>query len=718
MEQDIAMPAVALLIALQLVTAAPPAIPVTRPATARAPRLARLTTVQVSATRDEKPVDATAASVDVVPAHQLRRGGPGVNLSEMLTAVPGVLARERQNYAQDLQVSIRGFGARATFGIRGIRVLQDGFPVTMPDGQGQASNLDLGGLDRIEVLRGPFSALYGNAAGGVLQTFSARGAEDPGLRSGIAAGGDGLLRLSSNLRGARGQLDYNLDAMHFRTDGYREHGAAQRDLFNAKLEWKPGGRVGIGVLVNALSAPTAGDPLGLTSAQWRADPRQAAPAALAFDTRKSLQHRMLGIDVRLGSGSDSDNQLRLMAYGGSRDVLQFLAVPTAAQTNPLSGGGVVDLASRFAGTEVRWTAHGHVAGGPFDAVLGLAADRQRQHRRGYENFLGTIQGVRGALRRDQRDAVGDVDQYAQIDWRPQPRLGVLLGVRHGVVRFDSDDNFIVPGNPDDSGQRQFAATTPVAGLNWRLRGGGTLYLSAGRGFETPTFDELAYRADGSAGLNFLLRAADSRSVEIGARAAVQARVQWQAAMFRADTDAELVVATNAGGRSAFQNAGRARRQGFEFTAHAPLARRWTGRLAWTWLDARFRDSFLTCGAGPCRAPVQPVAAGTPLPGLPRSQLFTSLEWQGARGLAAVLSVQAVGAVPVANAGAVRAPGYAVFDLELSCVSRRPGLPSASLRLGNLLDRHYVGSVIVNEANGRYFEPAPGRGLMLALDWTN
>lgn len=718
MEPDISMPAAALMIALQLATAAPPAIPATHPGNAQAPRLTRLATVQVSATRDEKPVDDTAASVDVVPADQLRRGGPGINLSEMLTAVPGVLARERENYAQDLQVSIRGFGSRATFGIRGIRVLQDGFPVTMPDGQGQASNLDLGGLDRIEVLRGPFSALYGNAAGGVLQVFSARGADDPGLRSGLAAGAAGLWRLSSNLRGARGQLDYNLDAMHFRTDGYRAHSAAQRDLFNAKLEWKPGARVAVGVLANALSAPMAEDPLGLTDAQWRADPRRAAPAALAFNTRKSLQHRMLGIDVRLGSGSDGDTQLRLMAYGGTRGVLQFLAVPTAAQANPLGGGGVVELASHFAGTELRWTAHGQFAGGPLDAVVGLATDRQRQHRRGYENFLGTRLGVRGALRRDQRDTVGDVDQYAQLDWRPQPRLGVLLGLRHGVVRFDSEDQYIVRGNPDDSGQRRFASTTPVAGVNWRLRSGGTLYLSAGRGMETPTFDELAYRPDASAGLNFLLRAADSRSVEIGARAAGQARVQWQAALFRADTEAELVVATNAGGRSAFQNAGRARRQGIEFAAHAPLARQWTGRLAWTWLDARYRDGFLTCSASPCRAPVQPVAAGTPLPGLPRSQLFGSLEWQGARGLAAVLSVQAIGAVSASNSGAARAPRYAVFDLELSRASRRPGLPSASLRLANLLDRHYVGSVIVNEANGRYFEPAPGRSLMLALDWTD
>jgi iron complex outermembrane receptor protein len=685
-----------------------------------AAQVPRLPAVQVSATRNARRADEVPAAVTVVPMDDARLGGPGINLSERLAAVPGLVARERQNYAQDLQVSIRGFGARSTFGIRGIRVLQDGFPVTMPDGQGQVSNLDMGALARVEVLRGPFSALYGNASGGVLQAFTARGADAPGLRAGLAAGADGTWRASANARGLAGGTDYNVDALRFRTDGYRRHGRAGRDLFQAMLRWRlpDGGEAAL--LANALSSPLAEDPLGLTDAQWRSDPRQAAPAALQFDTRKALAHRMVGLDLRFAPRAAQD--WRVLAYGGTRDVLQFLAVPAAAQANPLSGGGVVDLGGRFAGLEARWHWQGAWRGHPLDATAGVAADRQWQHRRGFENFAGPAFGVRGALRRDQRDVVGDVDAYAQLDWRPGTRLGVLVGARATRVRFRSDDAFVTATNPDDGGRRAFSAVSPVAGLDWRLAGAVSAFASYGHGFETPTFDELAYRADGSAGLNAALDPSRTRSVELGLRSRGDGAVRWQAAAFRARTDDELVVATNVGGRSAFQNAGRARRRGVEASIDAALGAHWTWQGALTLLDARFEDDFLTCAGSPCPAPTQAVAAGTRLPGLARTQAFIAARWQGGRDWTATTSVQGASALPVANGSPLRAPGYATVDLELGkrWAIARDGGPgaslSATLRLANALDRRYVGSVIVNEASGRYFEPAPGRTLLLVLEW--
>jgi iron complex outermembrane receptor protein len=242
-----------------------------------------------------------------------------------------------------------------------------------------------------------------------------------------------------------------------------------------------------------------------------------------------------------------------------------------------------------------------------------------------------------------------------------------------------------------------------------------LYASWGRGFETPTFDELAYRAAGSAGLNTGLRPSRTRSLEAGARGRAGG-ARWQAALFRADTRDELVVATNAGGRSSFQNAGDARRQGLELSLDAPIARRWNARVAATLLDARYRDAFLTCAASPCPVPTQPVAAGTPLPGLPRRQLHAALHWQGDDWRLS-LAGDAADGVRAANAGSARAPGFAVLALELGRAFRLPrGELDAVLRVGNALDRAHVGSVIVNEANGRHFEPAPGRNLLLLLDW--
>ena len=365
------------------------------------------------------------------------------------------------------------------------------------------------------------------------------------------------------------------------------------------------------------------------------------------------------------------------------------------------------------------------AGAPLDATVGITADRQWQHRRGYENFVGATLGVRGRLRRDQHDVVDNLDGYAQLDWRPAPRLGLLVGLRSTRVRFDSDDDYVAPGNPDDSGRRAFSAISPVAGLDWQAGDHVSAYVAYGHGFETPTFDELAYRSDGSAGLNLALDPSRTRSIEAGLRSRGDAALHWQLAAFRADTGDELVVATNAGGRSAFQNAGHARRSGLELSLDGTRGAHWSWQAAATLLDARYQDEFLTCAGAPCPTPTVPVAAGTVLPGVPRQQGFAATTWQGGDGWTATVSAQAVSRVAVANTSDASAPGYGTVDFELGRRWRLGGgdagsgsaAPTlvATLRLANAFDRHAVGSVIVNEANGRFFEPAPGRTLLFVAE---
>ncbi len=538
--------------------------------------------VMVTARVESVPAFELPASLDVI---DLRGGSarPQAQLSEVLGSVPGLLARDRQNYAQDTQLSIRGFGARSTFGVRGVRLFADGIPATMPDGQGQLSHFALAAGDRVEVMRGPFSALYGNSSGGVVQLWSADGSDPLQADLRATAARYGSLSASARLLGVVAGTGYNVAASIFDTDGYREHGAARRESANLKLhhDFAGGGRLEL--VGNHFRSPDAQDPLGLTWAQVLEDPRQAPAPALLFDTRKSVDQDQLGARWKQPLGEAG--QLRLAGHGGRRGVVQYLSVPVAAQASPLSAGGVVDLDGGFAGADARASWQGEAGGGTLEFTVGASADRQRQTRRGYENFIrdggDIVTGVRGALRRDQRDVVDSLDQYAQAWWAFAPRWSLQLGARHSAVRFDSADHYVTAANPDDSGRVEYTQTTPVAGLVFAPHEDLRVYLSAGHGFETPTFNELAYRADGGAGLAFDLQPATSRNLELGTKWRGAGGTAVEGAVFRADTDDELAVARNSGGRSSYRNVGRARRQGAELSARLPLSDAWSLQVAGT-----------------------------------------------------------------------------------------------------------------------------------------
>jgi iron complex outermembrane receptor protein len=678
-----------------------------------APATADLPAVQVQAARvrgvDPFDLPASFSEVDAGAAADRR----GAQASELLDGLPGVVARDRQNYAQDTQLSIRGFGARSTFGVRGVRLFVDGVPATMPDGQGQLSHFNVMGVERAEVLRGPFSALYGNASGGVVQWWSGQGAAGDPWRLRATWGSDASFTAGAQLRGARGPFDYNLAGSHFQTDGWREHSRARRESLNGRVGWTGEAGQSLSLVVNTLDAPDAQDPLGLTRAQFDADPRQATAVATQFDTRKSVRQSQAGLVYEQPAGAGS---LRLMAYGGERAVEQYLAVPVAVQANPLHAGGVVDLDGGYGGADARWSWHGELAGRPFDVTLGANADRQRQHRTGYENFVGDQLGVKGALRRDQRDTVSNFDQFAQAWWQWNPRWSTLLGVRHSAVRFRSADDYITARNPDDSGSTDYSATTPVAGIVFRASDDLRLHASVGRGFETPTFNELGYRADGGAGLALDLRPATSHNYELGLKWRGAAQAALAVALFRADTDDELAVASNTNGRSTYRNIGRTRREGVEASWTQPLAARSQLQLAYTWLDATVQQGYRVCANSGCATPDTWVAAGTALPGVPRQQLSARWSWTpGPWRLAA--EFDAADGTPVNDLGREAAPGYGLLALEASHEwAAGDGTLRAFARVDNLFDRAYVGSVIVNDGNARYYEPGPGRAFVLGLEW--
>lgn len=659
--------------------------------------------VIVSGSRIEHTSFDFPAAIDVVDAARIQDSQMRVNLSETLSSIPGIVAQNRQNYAQDLQISSRGFGARSAFGVRGIRLISDGVPATMPDGQGQPSAFNLDMAERIEVLRGPFSALYGNHAGGVIQLFTRDGDGRPTVEVNTEAGSYGQRKTDVNLQGSSNGIGYVIDTSRFETDGYRAHSAAEREQSFVKLTTSPTAGGKITLVANSLTQDGTQDPLGATWATYNANPRageidttdtQNPKRTLAdrYNTRKDISHKQVGVayDQQLG-----DDRLHVMVYGGNRQVNQFQAFSKALQASPSQAGGVVDFDRDFYGADINYAIVRPLGDGKLTTTFGIEYGHSSDDRTGYENFIGNTFGVQGVLRRDEEDNLRTVDPYAQAEWQ----LGQWVftgGVRHTQLTVGVTDRFLTNGN--DSGGVEYSHTTPVLGVLYKINPLLNVYASAARGFETPTLNELFYSGSG-AGFNFGLRAAQSTHLEVGAKAMVMSNTRVNAALFQVKTSDELVVDTAIGGRTSYKNASATLRQGGELSVDTKFGAGFSGRAALTVLRAVYDEGFGT------------VKSGSRLPGVPNANAFAEIAWKDSRDrFGAAVEGIASGNVYADDANAdIPAPGYAILNARVNARQTWNGLVFKEfVRLNNLLDRQYVGSVIVGDANKRYYEAAPGR----------
>ncbi|WPB57514.1 TonB-dependent receptor [Xylophilus sp. GOD-11R] len=642
----------------------------------------------------------SAASQSSVAVDGFRTAAPLVNLSELLVGQPGVVVQDRQNYAQDLQISVRGFGSRSTFGVRGVRILVDGIPATAPDGQGQAATAQLPSAERIDLLRGPLAQLYGNSAGGVVQVFTREPRPGGGASASVAAGAYGLRVAGASFDFGDRTLGGLLDISHMQTDGWRDHSAAERTHLNGKLVARPSADTKITALINLFDQPRAQDPLGLTAAQFRTDPRQSVAVSDVFNTRKSIAQNQLGLvlEQRLGP----QDRVEARVYGGTRDVTQYLSFSGAA-TN--SAGGVVDLGRRYGGAALSWTHTIPTASGlPLSWTAGLAADRQREQRQGFVND----NGVSGALRRDEVDRAGNTDAFAQIDWQATDRWRFIAGLRASRVRLAVDDGYVTAVNPNDSGDREYRQTSPALGVVWSVADNLNLYANAGQGFETPTLAEMAYSVAGT-GPNFGLGAARSRQFEVGAKWQAE-RLRLEAALFEARSRNEIVPAATINGRTVYQNADSVVRRGAELAVVGkPFgSMRWTPRLAYTRLDAYFDSAYSTAGGAA-------VARGNQLPGTAKDTAQLVLDAEPGFGWRVGADVSLSAKAFADDLNTQSAAGYGTVALRAGREFRAGGVRwYAWGRLDNLFDRSYVGSMIVNDGNSRFYESAPGRRLTVGL----
>lgn len=667
-----------------------------------------LPTLHVEATRTDTTYLQTPASVFRIDAPQVHTSSQ-VNLTEVVKGVPSLQLRNRENYAQDLQLSMRGFGARSTFGVRGIRLYVDGIPATMPDGQGQTSNIDLSSLDHVEVLTGPFSSLYGNSSGGTILTSTKEGQGKDSIELSYSGGSHDKSRAGLVLQGgAKGanEPSYVISSSYFDTDGYREHSGAEKVLNNAKLSWNLDDGSKINWVTNYVKIH-ADDPQGLTRDQWNANPKQQVPFLKQFNVRKDIEQTQTG--VTWSKPINDKNELYAMAYLGNRQVTQYQSIPKSTQDASINrAGGVIDFERDYYGADFRWTGKELLPNTTLS--VGVALDAMDEDRKGFENFnLVNGQpsyGVKGNLRRDEDNTLWNIDPYLQASWQFLPTWRLDTGVRYSNVHYKSKDNYL--SNGDDSGKTDYSKVLPSAALSWQILPELMAYVSYAKGFETPTFTEMAYRPDGESGFNFDLTASTSDTYETGLKSQNQLG-DFTLAVFQTKTKDDIVSAGNSNGRSTFRNADKTLREGLEFAWNKKLWRDLTATASYTYLDATFDADIPALGS------IAQIPSGNAIPGIAKNQAYASLAWQPSHGLYGGVDVQYMDKVYVNDTNSDAAPSYSVTSANVGYAWVMGDWKVNSFaRVDNLFDKNYAGSVIVNDGNGRYFEPADGRNWSAGL----
>lgn len=639
--------------------------------------------ITVSAPRAETPLARVPGAVDVVNQEEIQRARQGIGMDESLNAVPGIFMQNRYNFAQDLRISIRGAGARAPFGIRGVKILVDGIPATLPDGQATVDAIDLDSVARMEVLRGPSSSLYGNAAGGVVNIITEDGPAVPFVEGQAKFGSYGFSKQILKGGGQQDAFNYFGSLSRLDYDGFRDHSTVESTKLNGKIHYDLGGGDRLTAVLGAVDSPTTEDPGALTAGQVAADRRQASPGNLQFDAGEEVDEQRAGLVYE--NELAPDHTLQLSGYSVWRDFGNRL---------PFTDGGIVQFDRRFTGGGALYTYEGALGAMDNRVLAGVDLGRQRDDRQRYDN----LDGEQGPLVFDQIETVSNIGAFVQNETDITDRLTTTVGVRYDSVDFKVDDAHFADG-VDDSGSRTLSEVSPKAGLTYRVSPAFIPYANISRSFETPTTTELAPCTGG--GLSDTLDPQISTNYEIGANGQAAPGLRYGVAVFTIDGSDEIIPlgCPDQPGRDFFVNAGETQRNGIEMSLEANLAEGLDGRVAYTYSDFEF-DRFATGGEE---------FAGNVIPGVPKHAFYGEVTYRHASGIFAAADVQYADEFFADNANTVATDSYTVANLRAGWTRFIDDWElSVFGGVNNVFDELYNSNVRINAFGGRFFEPAPDR----------
>jgi iron complex outermembrane receptor protein len=665
-------------------------------------RATRLNDLEVTVARRRDTLRELPMAAGVVSRAELGRGQPSLGLDEAMTTIPGVYVANRWNYSLDQRLSIRGAGSRANFGMRGLKVYLDGVPQTLPDGQSQLTNVEFAALDRVEVLRGASSSLYGNASGGALLLNTVSPSEGPSsLNARVEAGSFGTVKWLAGGTLQSGPWSAGLQLSQFSFDGFRQNSAAESRQLAAVARRTIGSGTVLTFRVVAADNPHAENPGALTAAELATKPDSAAGGNILRGADKSVSQQQVSLkmDTPVGRGV-----LSLMGFGLWRDLENPLATPPPGTGRPPNAGTYNSIDRAAGGFRGEWST-------PLTSSLGMTIGADLQLMRDdRENRVSSAGVPTEEILLDQREKVMEAGPFVQFRWRPNPRFTVDAGTRYDAVRFQVEDHLLSDGI-DHGGDRTMSALSGSVGVAFQASGQVSLYAQGSTAFETPTTTELVNQTGASAGFNPELDPQRAVNIEAGFRGRFGI-LDLSATGFVTNVRDAIIQVREVGGRAFFANAGETRNRGIEAGANVMVGEHLSLQAAYTLADYTFTDYIIVNGA------VSDTLTGNRLSGVPRNFLragvragpFAGFTFDVDQVMSSSLFADDLNTVEVADWGA------GVTNVRATWTGRTGGLQlTPFIALQNAFDRSYVGSVTINGAFGRVFEPSPGRNAYVGLE---
>ncbi|MDW3645791.1 MAG: TonB-dependent receptor [Bacteroidia bacterium] len=640
-----------------------------------------LPTIEINALRINTPDQRTPFSVSRIDQQAIQQGNQQLSINESLVAVPGLFALNADNFAQDLRVSIRGFGARAAFGIRGVKLLVDGIPESTPDGQAQVDNVDMGLIQNMQILRGPAAGIYGNAAGGVI-LLQTEDVKKPFVEARISAGSYNFQKYQAKAGFRYGKFSGLIYGSHTQTDGYRSHSEMESTLLNGRFRYEWDSLTSLTLFANYVNSPLANDPGGVDSTAFTDNPRDARQRNVDFDGGESVEQGRIALNFQKGI---SDNQrLNIRAYHLSRDFDNRL---------PFGFGGAVSIDRTYTGGGIAYTYTGSLGEKAYRLQTGADLDYQADDRTRFFNNEGEI----GDLTFDQLESFFSFGAYVYQELYLSPQFNLNLSLRFDALNLEAEDRFL--GNGDDSGKLDFQQFNPMFGILYAPNQHISLFANVSSSFETPTLSELSANPDGGGGFNPDLAPQKARNIEIGIKGS-ESKIQYSLSLYYIRVFDELVPFELPAfpDREFFRNAGSSNRLGAEVFLQAELTKGLNAMASVSLNEFSYRDYQVN----------EDIFDENKLPGIPAQTGYIALSYQHPSGFYAKSWLQTVGSIYTNDRNSVKLDPYSLLNARVAWTFKSSwGEIEPFFGVNNIFDKLYPGNVRINAFGGRFYEAGAG-----------